>query len=1513
MKVYLFTDDRIYNFILPVETEGSYSFDIDKSTSSKLINIEARDNKWILYSVGGVKLYYNNKIVDSIQLVDSNFYIVEKNQKKYLIYVCDFASDKMSVYTYKNLNMIVGNSGNVVYKCPYIGNNYVKIYRDSDNNMVFEQSNLQIAYINNKVVNQIRVNLMIGDCINIFGFKIIVLNNCLLMNNPNNNVSIPQFNFGLNKLVLTDEEVRDIKISDRDLYSKDDYYAKAPRIRRIIEPKSIKLSPPPQKDGSGQLPLILTIGPMATMGVMSAVSMIQVMTRLSSGATTLAESWPQLAIAVAMLLSMIFWPLVMNFYNKRMRKKARENLIKKYDAYLKSREQDVINEENLEREILLENLIPVNELLNIIAKRNIGFWDKRIDQSDFLVVRVGVGEAPLGVTIEYQEQDFTVDEDELRKKADSLVEKYKNIKNVPVSYSFYENKLTALMGNDKTQSYMFMNNLLLQLLTFYSYEDLKIVVFTNDDSEYQWDYIKYLNHNFSNDRMIRFFATNPDSAKILSEYLSSIMNERIANQKTSLEKPYFLIITDDYDSIKRFDFIKSLTETDENHGFSMVILENKLSKLPSKCTNFISLLPNNSSILKNSYEKQELQKFSEEINYNINMMNIAKIISNIPIEFEDGVGSIPDSISFLEMHNVGKVEQLNVLNRWNTNDATLSLRAEVGIDEQHDIMYLDLHEKYHGPHGLIAGTTGSGKSEFIITYILSMCINYSPDDVSFILIDYKGGGLARAFENEATGASLPHLAGTITNLDKTDMDRTLVSIDSEVKRRQKIFNVARDLTGESTIDIYKYQRLFKEGRVEEPVPHLFIICDEFAELKAQQPDFMDNLISIARIGRSLGVHLILATQKPSGVVNEQIWSNTRFRVCLKVQDESDSKEMLKRPDAAYLRQAGRYFLQVGYDEYFALGQSGYSGAKYYPSDKIIKQVDRSINFINDCGQFIKSIQADNGTVIESDGEQIQATLDLITAVAKRVNKKSRRLWLPNIPSVITVAEMINKYNYQFDYSTIKAIIGEYDAPELQEQGIVTYDVLKDGNTIVYGNDGAEKEMILNSIIYSLSNYYSPEDINFYMIDFGSESLRTYEKLPHFGGYATISEENRINNLFNILEDEIAKRKKMFAPYGGDYIKYKASTKEKIPLLVVIINNFDSMKENFDNLVYNVLPDATRDSDRYGIVYIITGTGENTVRLNIAQNFKNYYAFKLKDKYGYRMIFNKKDDIMPRDIFGRGILDNGKLHEFQTTYVARENQDDFIRLYVSKKIEQYKSYVPYLLLPVLPNKIRLNTIVNDITSLKKVPIGISKENVELQKFDFISNLGTPISARNFEIMIPFVKSLIEVFRRIAGINIFVLDPKSYLSIDKNIIPNYYTGNFEIVIKSIKDYVDKLLDSDANQEGILIINGVDDLVKEIDEKLLEDLTTSLKEYEKIGIILVDTNTKFRNYLSSRWYKNVVSLGNGIWIGNGVSSQTTILSTTSRNMTNRISKDMGYIITDNSPELCKLLDFIRDDVSQ
>ena len=432
--------------------------------------------------------------------------------------------------------------------------------------------------------------------------------------------------------------------------------------------------------------------------------------------------------------------------------------------------------------------------------------------------------------------------------------------------------MTAVMGQaDKAVG--FVDNILLQLMTFYCYDELKIMIFTDEEHVDHWKYIRFSNYCFDDNKNIRYFSGSQEEAKVLGDALINELNYRmqIAGE-TNIKNvnPYYIIICENYSLLKKIPFFKTLTDSDINLGYTTIFVDSNLSNLPSKCSNFINISDGTSGILRNSYESQDVINFQDEINKNIDMMEITRVLSNIPVETAGTANQLPNAVAFLEMEKVGKVEQLNVLNRWSNNDSVASLKAEVGLDEDGNYLYLDIHEKFHGPHGLVAGMTGSGKSEFIITYILSLAMNYSPDDVAFILIDYKGGGLAGAFENKQTGVKLPHLAGTITNLDKAEMSRTLVSIDSEVKKRQAMFNTARDALGESTIDIYKYQKFFHEGKLQEPIPHLLIISDEFAELKSQQPEFMDNLISVARIGRSLGVHLILATQKPSGVVDGQI-------------------------------------------------------------------------------------------------------------------------------------------------------------------------------------------------------------------------------------------------------------------------------------------------------------------------------------------------------------------------------------------------------------------------------------------------------------------------------------------------------------------------------------------------------------------------------------------------------------------------------------------------------------------
>ena len=251
-----------------------------------------------------------------------------------------------------------------------------------------------------------------------------------------------------------------------------------------------------------------------------------------------------------------------------------------------------MNESKLQSEIIKENVISLDVCMENLKHRKLNFWDKRIDQNDFLVARIGVGNEKLKVEITNPEKGFSVDEDELKKKVNELVKKYEYIESVPIGYSFYENRITAIMGNAE-KSHTFINNIIFQLLTFYSYDDLKFVIFTNNQNKHYWNYMKYLNHNMTNDNAFRFFSSNEDTAEIVVDVLNQEIDNRLStmngNEQQRLFKPYYFIIVDDLDTIKRKNIVERLSEIKPNVGFSAIILERKLSKLPSLCSNFINL------------------------------------------------------------------------------------------------------------------------------------------------------------------------------------------------------------------------------------------------------------------------------------------------------------------------------------------------------------------------------------------------------------------------------------------------------------------------------------------------------------------------------------------------------------------------------------------------------------------------------------------------------------------------------------------------------------------------------------------------------------------------------------------------------------------------------------------------------------------------------------------------------------------------------------------------------------
>ena len=1029
MLVYIMHKDKINVFRTPEEVSGKYLISDYDSFNSKrnLVNVEGKDGKWFIYDNENVKITYNNQPCSSIELVLYNFYqLTVLGSETILLYTMpSYDSTFFAKEIVDNIDFLIGTKSNcdLVYNGS-ISEEQVKI---TYVNGIYGFKNLDPSvpiYINHvKKDSGIIHNF---DTLFVMGLKIVFCNNKLFINNPHDSV----YMFASNKykqfedFYITDNHETDVR-SFTDFYDEGDYYSKSPLFKSQIKPFNLLITEPPAKEQRDKSSVLMSVIPTMLMTLTSMIGVVSSVRSFQSGESSKEDLLSSLLMCVAMVVAGILWPFVEKLYNNIMTVTNNLRRTRKYKKYLKHKEQILKEEVQSQKMIYVANNIDLATCKKVIENRSPELFHRDYDSDDFLNVRLGIGDVKLEGTIDYNRPDYTADKDSLINEIDKMLERYKYIKDVPYTLSLTEKKDIAFILSNKDLCSSYMGGIILQLLTFHSYYDLKLIVLTSENSP-ELNYLKDSNHCWSDDKSIRFFATSVEDAQNISTVLEREFKTRESADRDSSTtyKTYYLIISDSINQYRNLNIVIDILNTRDNLGFNNNIItygttNTKISNIPSDCTNFVNISESEGSLFQSNMTEIKVFKPEFTYSYNVDVEYCARMISNIPVYNNNAStaqnSGLPDTYGFLQMCEVGNVEQLNSAMRWENSNPANSLAVPVGIDVNGNYVTLDLHEKNHGPHGLVAGMTGSGKSEFIITYILSLAINFHPDEVQFVLIDYKGGGLAGAFENRKEGVKLPHLVGTITNLDTAEMKRTLVSIKSELQRRQKIFNEAKEVLDTGNIDIYKYQKLHREGVLKDPLAHLFIICDEFAELKAQQPDFMDELVSAARIGRSLGIHLILATQKPTGVVDEQIWSNSKFKVCCKVQTADDSNEMIRRPDAAFLKESGRFYLQVGYDEYFILGQSAYSGMPYIASETIVSKIDNTMSFLDNTGDIIKNVSKTEENVQKREdlGEELINILKYLIAVADKSNFVYKQLWLDNIPPVISYDYVINKSSKKF--------------------------------------------------------------------------------------------------------------------------------------------------------------------------------------------------------------------------------------------------------------------------------------------------------------------------------------------------------------------------------------------------------------------------------------------------------------------------------------------------------------------
>ncbi len=1512
MQITLITKEKIFSLRLPDKQSGKYWVE-DKSLAlgkQRILSVEADENlgRWRLHESNVVRIYdRDGNRARECFLEEGMLYKLELGKRHEAAFLLAEAFDKkLAVFSKyrvcRDMTLGIGRSpdNQIVIDNPYVSSHHALITFVSGNWKINAAQGTNGTYLNEQKVDG-EALLKPGDLISILDFKMIIGGSFIAVNNPSDSVKInPGFlePYAGPDATGTTEEYEE---------PEETYYYRSPHFTNEIEELKLKIDAPTNKERMDSTPILLSLAPSMIMGVASFSTGIFAMINASSNGGSIMSSIPTLMMSVSMMAGMIVFPFIMKKRDNKQKAKNEEERRQKYHKYLDNIRSE-ITRVRLEQENLLREKLPaVSALISNADFWKDSLWWKRPDQYDFLTVRLGMGDRPMRISISYPEERFSIDDDVLRNELFSFAKESHLLKDVPIGISLVRSKVFGIVG-DKRGVYNLLNNVLLQILLEHSYDEVKLILLCEAGEDSRLRYLRSVGHIWDNEGKVRYLAESEDELRELTISVGKIIRSRTEGEHKESYSPRYIIVSTSKDMENKCSFLNEILENPDDIGFSVICAYDEVSNLPKECTAIAQVTAGSGSLEACGGENIEKQNFMQDqvsVEYST---NTAQLMGEYKLDLQKGKYNLPEMLTFLDMFGVRKIEHLNIMKRWTDNNPVRSLRVPVGVGVNGELFWLDLHEKIHGPHGLVAGMTGSGKSEFIITYILSLAINYHPDEVAFVLIDYKGGGLAGAFDNDKY--RLPHLAGTITNLDTSAVLRSILSIKSELRRRQSVFNKARSIINEGTMDIYKYQKMYREGLVDEPMPHLFIISDEFAELKSQQPEFMEQLISTARIGRSLGVHLILATQKPAGVVNEQIWANSKFKVCLKVQDKADSMDMLKRPDAAELTETGRFWLQVGYNESFDMGQSAWAGAPYEVGEPD-EDANSYVEILDELGNVTDKLKPVRESKTREDGKQIVRIMEYLDSLAKEQNIHERQMWLPKLKNILTIGEILEKYSITpADDGGLNGIVGELDDPYTQSQRPLVVDLEKGGNVIIYGAAGSGSELFEQSLLYSLTSKYSAAKLNIFVLDFGSETLRMFAKAPQISGIMHDGEDDAIETFFSFISKEMGKRKKLLSDFGGELKNYNESVEEPLPSILIILENYSHFVESYERYEDNLMV-LTRECVKFGIYVLMSAASDSSVRYKIKQNFTQAFAFRLNDKLDYSSIFGSVGGVYPDNINGQGIFKADEVYVFQTAHpvTGDSTETEAVKAYCENLRNNAEHVAAQM--KMVPAFISGKEASAEIEGDKIIPVGFSFENCDFVRHDFNNNCILSVFADDLNDSAELAAGMLEA---IAGKNmsIIAINVPENLKRLTQVSEELFEGEnvekiekvYEIAIGRNHYYKkpDEYPAVDMSPMYVFLFGLRELMANDTKENYIRMVLDAMRPEYNMFFVVTDASRSVGYYSSNQWYSK--STWNGVWVGSGVTRQNCFSVRGISNETAPTPFGTGYYISRDKADRIKLV---------
>ncbi|WP_371556478.1 type VII secretion protein EccCa [Streptomyces longwoodensis] len=998
--------------------------------------------------------------------------------------------------------------------------------------------------------------------------------------------------------------------------------ARTTRPPAASEPRTIEAPPnlPEGKAGS----IATSLLPVA--GVMSSVVMM-----------TVVRNSQFAGLGAIILVVTLAGSLTLVFSQRGKAQRTRRTQREAYLAYLEDLREELSGEER-ERAETAQVLNPPPDALYDVVRDPARLWERRRLDGDFLRVRVGTGEMPVrDLKVGQQGSSVLTPPDQfMLNEASALMARFRTGTDLPLTVPLDRVGNVSVIGR-REDTLRVARALLVQTAAMHAPDDVALALAAPGDRVADWEWAKWLPHLLDPEQFDgpvsarRIAPSMPQLARQIGPELrrrasyAAEVRRGLSGRDALAMTSRLLVVADahgdDAVDLPRPDDAVGLRDM----GVTVLHLLDERVQEPGSVGVRITVDGERIAI-EDLREEEPIGAHGTVDEIGVPFAEgFARMLAPLRLSADSMAADAPLSgpVDFADLLGIDDVADLDLARLWAPRGERAFLRVPIGVSDSHDPVLLDLKESSElgmGPHGLCVGATGSGKSELLRTLVLALVATHPPEDLALVLVDYKGGATFAPF------ADLPHVAGVITNLENQAglVERVHASLAGEVKRRQQVLKDAGNVA-----DIGHYAALRAEKRPDlDPLPHLFVVIDEFGELLTAKPDFIDLFLSIGRIGRSIGVHLLLSSQRIEGGKLKGLDTYLSYRLGLRTFSADESRTVLDTTDAFHLPPLpGFGYLKVDTSHYERFKAGYVSGAYRGPvrrEEEDTGPVALEYEAYNTLGQEEGAAPQEPQMRRRETGPTEMGVMvqQLENAGARPV----RQIWLPPLPDAVALDKVagpleVGARGMQLAKrrGPLRVPLGLLDDPTKQWQGQWYLDLtVAGGHAAVIGGPQSGKTTLLRTLALSLALTHTPQEVGLYGLDLVGGGLQALAGLPHVGGVAGRADRERAARTIDSVRGMLDQREELFRVHNIDSLEQLRTLRAagRLPELasteiVLLIDGFGALRDDFEELDDAVV-DILKRGSGYGIHVVAGMLRWNDVRIATQSQFGTRVELRLND-------------------------------------------------------------------------------------------------------------------------------------------------------------------------------------------------------------------------------------------------------------------------------------------------------------